>query len=87
MSRGNGRKRLSFGHHDRLRLLRRMRDNLTTRDVVLYAYVPVDNHCHLLVKTRRISRAVASSYGIDPAVLRQRGRRSGERLPFSEMSA
>lgn len=53
ISRGNGRKRIFFGDHDRLRFLRQMRDNLTTYDVVLYAYVLMDNHYHLLVKTGR----------------------------------
>jgi REP-associated tyrosine transposase len=53
ISRGNGRKRIFLGDHDRLRFLRQMRDNLTTHDVVLYAYVLMDNHYHLLVKTHR----------------------------------
>ncbi len=53
ISRGNGRKQIFLGDHDRLRFLRQMRDNLTTHDVVLYAYVLMDNHYHLLVKTRR----------------------------------
>ena len=53
MSRGNGRKRIFFGDDDRLRFLRQVRDNLATYDVVLYAYVLMDNHYHLLVKTRR----------------------------------
>jgi len=53
MSRGNGRKRIFFGDDDRLRFLRQLRDNLTTYDVVLYGYVLMDNHYHLLAKTRR----------------------------------
>ena len=52
MSRGNGRKRVFFDD-DCLRFLRQLRDNLTTYDVVLYGYVLMDNHFHLLAKTNR----------------------------------
>ena len=53
MSRGNGRKRIFFGDDDCLRFLRQLRDKLTTYDVVLYGYVLMDNHFHLLAKTNR----------------------------------
>ena len=52
MSRGNSRKRVFFDD-DCLRFLRQLRDNLTTYDVVLYGYVLMDNHFHLLAKTNR----------------------------------
>lgn len=51
MSRGNGRRRILFGDDDRLRFLRQLRDNLITYDVLLYAYILMDNHYHLLVRT------------------------------------
>jgi putative transposase len=57
ISRGNGRKRIFFGDQDRSRFLRQLRDNLTTYDVVLYAYVLMDNHYHLLLQTRRANLA------------------------------
>jgi len=53
ISRGNGRKRIFFGEEDRLRFLRQLRDNLTTYDVVLYSYVLMNNHYHLLVRTNQ----------------------------------
>jgi len=52
-SRGNARKRIFFSDDDRRRFLKQLRDNLVTYDVVLYAYVLMPNHYHLLVRTRR----------------------------------
>jgi len=52
-SRGNARQQIFFTDGDRQRFLRQLRDNLVTYDVVLYAYVLMPNHFHLLVRTRR----------------------------------
>ena len=53
MSRGNARKRIFYGNDDRQRFLSQLQDNLLTHDAVLYAYVLMPNHYHLLVQTRR----------------------------------
>jgi REP element-mobilizing transposase RayT len=51
--RGNGRARIFLTDADRLRFLRQLRDNVQTAAVRLYAFVLMDNHFHLLVRTPR----------------------------------
>ena len=50
-SRGNARGDIFFADADRERFVERLRDNLETYNVILYAYVLMDNHFHLLVET------------------------------------
>ena len=50
-SRGNARGDVFFADADRERFVERLRDNLETYNVLLYAYVLMDNHFHLLVET------------------------------------
>ena len=69
MSRGNARQRIFRSDGDRRRFLRQLRDNLTTYDVALFAYVLMPNHYHLLVQTRRPNLArfmqrLGSSYAL-----------------------
>jgi len=52
-SRGNGRAKIFRTDDDRQRFLRQLRDNLDTFAVVLYAYVLMDSHFHLLARTPR----------------------------------
>ena len=52
-SRGNGRPEVFLSAADRERFVTRLGDNLESYDVVLYAYVPMDNHFHLRVRTPR----------------------------------
>ncbi len=52
-SRGNGRQAIFWSDEDRERFLAQLADNLHTAAVVLYAYVLMDNHFHLLVRTPR----------------------------------
>ena len=52
-SRGNGRTTIFYTDDDRQRFLEQLRDNLETYDVVLYAFVLMANHYHLLIRTRR----------------------------------
>jgi putative transposase len=53
MSRGNARKVIFLVDADRERFLRQLDHNLLTYDVVLYGYVLMPNHYHLLLRTRR----------------------------------
>jgi REP element-mobilizing transposase RayT len=53
VSRGNGRADIFWSDADRLRFLRQLGDGLQTAGVLLYAYVLMDNHFHLLVRTPR----------------------------------
>ena len=50
-SRGNGRGRIFFDDADCERFLIQLQDGLETSEVVLYAYVLMPNHYHLLVRT------------------------------------
>jgi len=50
-ARGNGRARVFFSDADRERFLGQLADNLETYGCVLHAYVLMDNHFHLLVRT------------------------------------
>ena len=52
-SRGNGRARIFFADADRMRFLDQLRDNVATASVLLYAFVLMGNHFHLLVRTPR----------------------------------
>jgi len=52
-SRGNARANIFLGDDDRRRFCRQLRDNVETAAVLLYAYVLMDNHFHLLVRTPR----------------------------------
>ena len=53
ISRGNGREDIFWTDDDRLRFLRQLADGLQTAGILLYAYVLMDNHFHLLVRTPR----------------------------------
>ncbi|MDZ7620277.1 MAG: transposase [Patescibacteria group bacterium] len=52
-SRGNGRARIVYNDDDRERFERQLRDNVQTYGILLYAWVLMDNHFHLLVRTPR----------------------------------
>jgi len=52
-TRGNGRARLFFTDQDRTHFLEQLRDGVVTAGVVLYGFVLMDNHFHLLVRTPR----------------------------------
>jgi putative transposase len=52
-SRGNGRTWIVRDDDDRGRFLRQLEDNVATHAVRLYAWVLMDNHFHLLVRTPR----------------------------------
>jgi len=52
-SRGNGRAKIFWTDNDRKRFLRQLQDNLDAFSVVVYAYVLMDNHVHLLARTPR----------------------------------
>jgi REP element-mobilizing transposase RayT len=52
-SRGNGRAQIFLSDEDNCRFLQQLQDNVGTFGVVLYAYVLVGNHFHLLVRTPR----------------------------------
>ena len=52
-SRGNGRSRIFRADDDRRRFVRQLQDNLDTFAVACYAYVLMDNHFHLLLRTPR----------------------------------
>ncbi len=52
-SRGNGRASIFFSDDDRWRFLAQLAHHLQLTAAVLYAYVLMDNHFHLLVRTPR----------------------------------
>jgi len=52
-SRGNGRAAIFFSDDDRQRFLAQLAQHLHLTGVVLYAYVLLDNHFHLLARTPR----------------------------------
>jgi len=52
-SRGNARQTLFHTDHDRQRFLIQLQDNLESYGVVLYAWVLMTNHFHLVVRTPR----------------------------------
>ncbi|MFA5810664.1 MAG: transposase [Thermoleophilia bacterium] len=53
ISRGNGRADIFWTDDDRVRFLRQLADGVRTADIRLYAYVLMENHFHLLVRTPR----------------------------------
>ena len=78
-SRGNARGNVFFSDADRERFLERLRDNLETYNVVLYAYVLMDNHFHLLVRTpdanlSRFAQRLKTAYAL---YLRYKRKRPG----------
>ena len=52
-SRGNARQVIFHTDADRMRFLSQLEDNLATYEVNLYAFVLMNNHYHLLVRTKR----------------------------------
>ena len=52
-SRGNGRQAVFLDDADRERFVRQLQHCLTTHEVVLHAWVLMDNHFHLLARTPR----------------------------------
>jgi REP element-mobilizing transposase RayT len=51
--RGNGRKEIFLDDKDRAHFLALLSESLETYQVILYAYILMNNHFHLLVQTRR----------------------------------
>ena len=81
-SRGNGRGQIFFADDDRLRFLDQLRRCLEQYDVVLYAYVLMSNHYHLLVRTRqanlgRFMQRLNTSYAL---YSRYKHKKPGHRL-------
>ena len=81
-SRGNGRGQIFFADDDRLRFLDQLRRCLEQCDVVLYAYVLMSNHYHLLVRTRqanlgRFMQRLNTSYAL---YSRYKHKKPGHRL-------
>jgi putative transposase len=52
-ARGNGRATIFFDDDDRERFRRQLDDNVRTHGILLYAWVLMDNHFHLLARTPR----------------------------------
>ena len=78
-SRGNASVDVFFSDAGRERFLERLRDNLETYNVVLYAYALMDNHFHLLVKTpdanlSRFAQRLKTAYAL---YLRYRRKKPG----------
>ena len=81
-SRGNGRDVIFWSDTDRERFLCQLADSLRTTAVVLYAYVLMDNHIHLLVRTPRANlsrfmQRLLTSYAL---YARYKHRRPGHQL-------
>ena len=84
-SRGNARQSLFHTDQDRQRFLLQLQDNLESYGVVLYAWVLMTNHFHLVVRTPRANlsrfmQRLNSSYSLyyrykhrKPGHERQRG--------------
>jgi len=51
--RGNGRAKIFYHDADRQRFLRQLADGVDSAAVLLYAYVLMENHFHLLLRTPR----------------------------------
>jgi len=81
-SRGNGRSVIFWSDADRLRFLGQLADNLRVTAVVLYAYVLMDNHFHLLVRTPRanLSRFMQRLLTAYALYARYKHRRPGHQL-------
>ncbi len=81
-SRGNGRAQIFFADADHERFLSQLRDCLETHQVILYAYVLMPNHYHLLVRTplanlARFMQRLNTSYAL---YSRYRHQKPGHRL-------
>lgn len=81
-ARGNGRARIFFTDADRSRFLGQLQDNVATAAVLLYAFVLMENHFHLLVRTPRANlsqfmQRLNTSYALDA---RYKHRRPGHQF-------
>lgn len=81
-SRGNGRLTIFFDDRDRERFLEQLQDCLKNYGVVLYAYVLMSNHYHLLIRTRhpnlsRFMQRLNTSYAL---YSRYKHKKPGHRL-------
>ena len=78
-SRGNGRADIFWSDDDRQRFLSQLAQHLNLSPVVLYAYVLMDNHFHLLVRTPRanLSRFMQRLQTAHALYARYRHRRPG----------
>ncbi len=78
-SRGNGRADIFWSADDRQRFLGQLAQHLNLSAVVLYAYVLMDNHFHLLVRTPRanLSRFMQRLLTAHALYARYRHRRPG----------
>ncbi len=81
-SRGNGRAQIFFEDVDRKRFLAQLQDCLEQYEVILYAYVLMANHYHLLVRTRqanlgRFMQRLNTSYAL---YSRYKHKKPGHRL-------
>jgi len=81
-SRGNGRDVIFWSDPDRLRFLAQLADNLRTSAVVLYAFVLMDNHIHILCRTPRgnLSRFMQRLLRAYALYARYKHRRPGHQL-------
>jgi REP element-mobilizing transposase RayT len=81
-SRGNGRAVIFWSDADRRRFLAQLADNLRVNGVLLYAYVLMDNHFHLLVRTPRanLSRFMQRLLTAYALYARYQHRRPGHQL-------
>ena len=81
-SRGNGRQVIFWNDADRERFLGQLADNLRVAGAVLYAYVLMDNHIHLLVRTPRanLSRFMQRLLTAYALYARYKHRRPGHQL-------
>ncbi len=67
--RGNGRRRIFIWDEDRLRFMRQLEESLEQYGVILYAYVLMSNHYHLLIETpqpnvSRFMQRLNTAYGM-----------------------
>ncbi len=67
--RGNGRRRIFIWDEDRIRFMTQLEDSLEQYGVILYAYVLMDNHYHLLIETpqanvSRFMQRLNTAYGM-----------------------
>jgi putative transposase len=67
--RGNGRRRVFIWDEDRIRFMGQLEESLEQYGVILYAYVLMDNHYHLLIETphanvSRFMQRLNTAYGM-----------------------
>ena len=67
--RGNGRRRVFLWDEDRLRFMQQLEESLEQYGVILYAYVLMSNHYHLLIETpqpnvSRFMQRLNTAYGM-----------------------